>query len=289
MKNLILASLAVMPAHSATLLWTENFEGFDAGVNNLEEQSGGDWLTDPIETPAIAVIANTNSGLSASFGTKSLAVGGLPTDNSEVELGVAYALSPSASGFDPATSSPETELSFSVALVLNTGGGGSLVDDFRFSFTDINNIPLATLLFSQARDGSGDPVAGFATVIRSNMAAVGGVYDTQSLIPFNTEFTMNLVMSPLLNKWSGSITNDSGGSFSMFSNVDMTQNAGPPAPDSTIGSFTIDWIKGGAEWGDNYLVADNFLLQSQAPIPEPGVPLMISVLAFASLLVRRRN
>lgn len=286
MKKLILASMAVLPAHSATLLWTEDFEGFNVGVNNLEQQSGGNWLTDPVQTPAIAVVEN--SGLSLSFGTKSLAVGGLATDNSEAELGVAYALSPEASGFDPATSSPETELSFSVALVLNTGTGGSLVDDFRFSFTDLNNIPLASLLLSQARDNSGNPVPGFATVIRSNMAAVGGVYDTQSLIPFNTEFTMNLVMSPLLNKWSGSIT-DSGGSFSMFSNVDMTQNEGPPVPDSTIGSFTIDWIKGGAQWGDNYLVTDNFLLQSQAPIPEPGVPLMISGLAVASLLIRRRN
>lgn len=279
MKKLILASLAVMPAHSATLLWTEDFELFNAGVNNLETQSGGDWVTDPVATPAIAVVEN--SGLSASFGNKSLAVGGLPTDGSETELGVAYALSPLASGFVPATSSPETELSFSVALVLNTGTGGSIVDDFRFSFTDINNVALATLLFRQST------VPGYATVIRSNMAAVGGVYDTQALIAFNTEFTMNLVMSPLLNKWSGSIT-DGGGSFSMFSNVDMTQNEAP-VPDSTIGSFTIDWIKGGAQWGDNYLVTDNFLLQSQAPIPEPGVPLMISGLALASLLVRRRN
>jgi hypothetical protein len=283
MKKLILASLAVMPAHSATLFWTENFESFDTGVNNLETQSSGDWVTDPVATPAIAVIANSpSSPLFSSFGSKSLAIGGEPTDNTEMELGVAYALSPLNSGFDPATSSPETELSFSVALVLNTGTGGSLVDDFRFSFTDLNNIPLATLLLRQSGE------AGFATVIRSNMAAVGGVFDTQARIPLNTEFTMNLVMSPLLNKWSGSITTGSG-SVSMFSNVDMTRNDGPPEPDSTIGSFSIDWIKSGGEWGSNYLVADNFLLQSQAPIPEPGVPLMISGLAVASLLLRRRN
>jgi hypothetical protein len=283
MKKLILASLAVMPAHSATLFWTENFESFDTGVNNLETQSSGDWVTDPVATPAIAVIENSpSSPLFSSFGSKSLAIGGEPTDNTEMELGVAYALSPLNSGFDPATSSPETELSFSVALVLNTGTGGSLVDDFRFSFTDLNNIPLATLLLRQSGE------AGFATVIRSNMAAVGGVFDTQARIPLNTEFTMNLVMSPLLNKWSGSITTGSG-SVSMFSNVDMTRNDGPPEPDSTIGSFSIDWIKSGGEWGSNYLVADNFLLQSQAPIPEPGVPLMISGLAVASLLLRRRN
>jgi hypothetical protein len=134
MKKLILASLAVMPAHSATLFWTENFESFDTGVNNLETQSRGDWVTDPVATPAIAVIENSpSSPLFSSFGSKSLAIGGEPTDNTEMELGVAYALSPLNSGFNPATSSPETELSFSVALVLNTGTGGSLVDDFRFS------------------------------------------------------------------------------------------------------------------------------------------------------------
>lgn len=283
MKTLILASLAVMPAHSATLLWSENFESFDAGVSNLEQQSNNDWLTDPVATPAIAVVENSElSPLFTSFGGKSLAIGGVPTDGTEAELGVAYALSPEASGFDPATSAPETELSFSVALVLNTGTGGSLVDDFRFSFTDLNNIPLATLLLRQSAE------AGFATVIRSNMAAVDGVFDTLAQIPLNTAFTMNLVMSPLLNKWSGSLTTGSV-SISMFSDVDMTQNQGPPEPESTIGSFTIDWIKGGDEWGSNYLVADNFLLQSQTPIPEPGVPLMISGLAVASLLLRRRN
>ena len=282
MKTLILASLAVMPAHSATLLWSENFESFDAGVSNLEQQSNGAWLTDPVETSAIAVVLNDQ--LPTSFGGKSLAIGGVPTDGTEAELGVAYALSPEASGFDPATSAPETELSFSVALVLNTGtsAGGTLVDDFRFSFTDLNNVPLATLLLKQSAE------AGFATVIRSNMAEVGGVFDTLARIPLNQAFTMNLVMSPLLNKWSGSLTTGSV-SISMFSDVDMTQNQGPPEPESTIGSFTIDWIKGGDEWGSNYLVADNFLLQSQTPIPEPGVPLMISGLAVASLLLRRRN
>ena len=281
MKTLILASLAVMPAHSATL-WSENFESFDAGVSNLEQQSNGAWLTDPVETSAIAVVLNDQ--LPTSFGGKSLAIGGVPTDGTEAELGVAYALSPEASGFDPATSAPETELSFSVALVLNTGtsAGGTLVDDFRFSFTDLNNVPLATLLLKQSAE------AGFATVIRSNMAEVGGVFDTLARIPLNQAFTMNLVMSPLLNKWSGSLTTGSV-SISMFSDVDMTQNQGPPEPESTIGSFTIDWIKGGDEWGSNYLVADNFLLQSQTPIPEPGVPLMISGLAVASLLLRRRN
>jgi hypothetical protein len=281
MKTLILASLAVMPAHSATL-WSENFESFDAGVSNLEQQSNGAWLTDPVETSAIAVVLNDQ--LPTSFGGKSLAIGGVPTDGTEAELGVAYALSPEASGFDPATSAPETELSFSVALVLNTGtsAGGTLVDDFRFSFTDLNNVPLATLLLKQSAE------AGFATVIRSNMAEVGGVFDTLARIPLNQAFTMNLVMSPLLNKWSGSLTTDSG-PVSMFSNVDMTRNEGPPVPNSTIGSFSIDWLKGGDEWGSNYLVADNFLLQSQTPIPEPGVPLMISGLAVASLLLRRRN
>jgi hypothetical protein len=286
MKELILALIIVVPAHSATL-WTENFELFDVGVDNLEQQSGGAWLTDPIGTSAIAVVAN--SGLPLSFGNKSLAVGGLPTDGTETLQGVAYALAPEVTGFDPVLSSPETELSFSVSLVLNTGSGAALADAFRLSFTDINNVALATLLFTQALDNNGDPVPGFATVIRSNMAQSGGVFDTQSLITVNEPFTLNLVMSPLLNKWSGSIDTTGGAAFSMFSNVDMTLNEGPPQPDATVGSFSIDWLKGGSQWGDNYLLADNFSLQSQIPIPEPGVPLMISGLALASLLVRKRN
>jgi hypothetical protein len=278
MKKLMLLTLGVLPAYS-TVLWTEDFETYDVGVNNLEAQSNGAWLTDPIETPAIAVIGN--SGLPTSLGSKSLAVGGLPTDDSEVTLGVAYALSPTSAGFDPVAYDPEVELSFSVDLILNSGSGQSLVDDFRFSFTDLNGTELATLLFTQ------DAVeAGSATVIRSNTA---GVFATQALIPLNTAFTLNLVMNPLLNKWSGSLTPFDGSVVSLFANVDITQNpATDPAPEATVGSFAIDWIKGGATWGDNFLLADNFTLQSQVPVPEPSVPVLASVFALAGILRRRR-
>ena len=278
MKKLMLLTLGVLPAYSA-VLWTEDFEAYDVGVDNLEAQSGGDWLTDPIETPAIAVIGN--SGLPAPLGSKSLAVGGLPTDDREATLGVAYALSPTSAGFDPVASDPEVELSFSVDLILNSGSGQSLVDDFRFSFTDLNGTELATLLFTQ------DAVeAGNATVIRSNTA---GVFATQALIPLNTAFTLNLVMNPLLNKWSGSLTPFGGSVVPLFANVDITQNpATDPAPEATVGSFAIDWIKGGATWGDNFLLADNFSLQSQEPVPEPSVPVLISVFALAGILRRRR-
>lgn len=286
MKLLIALALGILPAHSATL-WTENFETYDVGLDNLEDQSEGAWLTDPVATPAIAVLSNIGSGLPSSFGGKSLAVGGLDTDGTEVTLGVAYALSPVAAGFDPAASDPETELSFSVDLILNSGSGQSLVDDFRFSFTDLNGTELTTLLFTQALDGNGDVNPGFASVIRSNMAA-NGVFNTQALISLNAAFTLNLVMNPLLNKWSGSISLLEGGSFSLFSNVDLTQNPGPPAPEATVGSFAIDWIKGGASWGDNFLIADNFLLQSQVPVPEPGAPLLISLSALGCILRRRR-
>lgn len=282
MKKLLLAALAVLPAH-ATILLFEDFESYNVGVDNLEAQSNGAWLTDPIETPAIAVVGN--SGLPGSFGSKSLAVGGLPTDGSEVNPGVAYALSPAESGFDPALSHPETELSFTVDLILNSGSGQSLVDDFRFSFTDLAGTELATLLFTQALNPNGDAIDGFATVIRSNS---NGVFNTQALISLNAAFTLNLVMNPLLNKWSGSIGTLGGGSFALFANVDMTQNPGPPAPESNVGSFAVDWIKGGADWGDNFMVADNFLIQSQTPVPEPGVILMLSSFALASLLRRRR-
>ncbi len=285
MKRLIALAVGILPAHSA-VLWTESFENYDTGQNNLETQSGGAWLTDPQETESIAVIAN--SGLPSSFGSKSLAVGGVPTGGLETTLGVAYALSPEETAFDPVLYDPETELSFSADFILNTGAGSTtlLLDDFRLSFADLQGTELATLLFTQARNSNGDALPGFATVIRSNM---NGVYNTQALISLNAAFTLNLVMSPLLNKWSGSIgVPGSSGSFSLFSNVDLTQNPGPPLPEATVGSFAIDWIKGGTEWGDNYLVADNFALQSQTPIPEPGAPLLIAISAVGSLLRRRR-
>jgi hypothetical protein len=285
MKKLIALALGILPAHSA-VLWTENFESYNTGLDNLEDQSNGDWLTDPEATPAIAVLAN--SGLPSNFGGKSLAVGGLNPGGPATTLGVAYALSPVSAGFDPLESDPETELSFSVDLILNSGSGQSLVDDFRFSFTDLNGTELTTLLFTQALDGNGVAIDGFASVIRSNMGGPSGVYNTQALISLNGAFTLNLVMSPLLNKWSGSIGIASGGSFSLFSNVDLTQNPGPPQPEATVGSFAIDWIKGGNTFGDNFLIADNFLLQSQSPIPEPGTPLLISLSALGCILRRRR-
>ena len=286
MKKLIILALCISPAHSA-VLWTDNFEGYNlAGpADNLETQSAGSWLTDPQNTAAIAVIAN--SGLPTSFGGKSLAVGGIDPGGATTTLGVAYALSPVEAGFDPETSAPFTELSFSADFILNSGTGGSLVDDFRLSFADLKGTELAALLFTQALDGAGAPLPGYATIVRGN---VKQAYNTQVLIALNSGFRINLVMSPLLNKWSGSINELNIGPFSMFANVDLTQNAGPPVPEATIGSFAIDWMKkdGADEWGSNYLIADNFILQSQTPVPEPSVPLMISVFTLGAFLRRRR-
>jgi hypothetical protein len=286
MKKLVILALGILPAHSA-VLWMENFEDYDTGISNLEDQSEGAWLTDPEGTTSIAVISN--SALPANFGGKSLAVGGLDPGTAATTLGVAYALSPEAAGFDPVASSPKTELNFSADFILNTGGTTTtlLLDDFRLSFADLNGRELSTLLFTQARDGAGNLIPGSATIIRSN-GAPGGVYNTQALISLNAAFSLNLVMNPLLNKWSGSIGIPTGGSFSLFSNVDLTQNPGPPVPDATVGSFAIDWIKGGTSFGENYLTADNFLLQSQLPIPEPGAPLLISLSALGCILRRRR-
>lgn len=283
MKKLIILALCISPAHSA-VLWTDNFEGYNlAGPADLETQSAGSWLTDPANTAAIGVIAN--SGLPTSFGGKSLAVGGIDPGGATTTLGVAYALSPVQAGFDPVTSAPFTELSFSADFILNSGAGGSLVDDFRLSFADLQGTELATLLFTQALDGAGAAVPGYATIVRSNTKQA---YNTQVLIALNSGFRVNLVMSPLLNKWSGSINDLNNGPFSMFSNVDLTQNEGPPAPEATIGSFAIDWMKNGSNWGSNYLIADNFILQSQTPVPEPSVPLMISVFTLGAFLRRRR-
>ena len=284
MKKLIILALCISPAHSA-VLWTDNFEGYNlvGPADNLETQSAGSWLTDPQNTTAIAVIAN--SGLPTSFGGKSLAVGGIDPGGATTTLGVAYALSPEATGFNPTASAPFTELSFSADFILNSGAGGSLVDDFRLSFEDLKGTELAALLFTQALDGAGAPVPGYATIVRSN---VKQAYNTQVLIALNSGFRINLVMSPLLNKWSGSINELNSGPFSMFANVDLTQNEGPPVPEATIGSFAIDWMKNGSNWGSNYLIADNFILQSQTPVPEPSVPLMISVFTLGAFLRRRR-
>ncbi|TAE77562.1 MAG: hypothetical protein EAZ84_04065 [Verrucomicrobia bacterium] len=286
MKKLFFTVLGILPAHSAVLM-SEDFESYDLAVDNLEAQTTGNWITDPIETPSIAVLGNA-SGSPVTFGSKSLVVGGLPTDGSEAELGVAYALAPTGSGFDPANYGLETEMSFSVDLILNSGGGQSLTDDFRFSFFDLSNNPLATLLFTNDLDGNGNVVDGFATIIRSNMTEAG-VFDTQALIPLNTVFTLNLVLSPLLNKWSGSLSQD-GLDFTLFANVDLTQNQGPPVPEANVGAFGLDWLKGTGQpdWGTNYLIADNFLLQSQTPVPEPSVPLLVSAFAMTAFLRRRR-
>ena len=177
-------------------------------------------------------------------------------------------------------------MSFSVDLLLNTGSGQSLTDQFRLTFVDQSSpeVQLATLMFDNSDSG-------FATVIRGNMNAdplEASTFNTGARIPLNVAFTLNLVINPLLNKWSGSIDG-----VSMFANVDMTKattNLGgdlaTPRPD--LGSFSVDWIKGGANWGSNYLVADNFSLQSQQPVPEPSVPVLASVFALAGILRRRR-
>lgn len=282
MKKLILSALVTLPAHAASL-WTENFEGYNLADDNLETQSGGAWYTEPANTPAIAVLGGgsflpVNYG--GSFGNQSLVIGGVDPGVSAPDL--SFGVSPSAAGFVPAP--PETELSFSVDLLLNTGSGQSLTDQFRFTFVDQSSpeVQLATLMFDNSDSG-------FATVIRGNMDPVDvGTFNTGARIPLNVAFTLNLVINPLLNKWSGSIDG-----VSMFANVDMTKattnlDGDPATPQADLGSFSVDWIKGGTTWGDNYLVADNFSLQSQQPVPEPSVPVLASVFALAGILRRRR-
>ena len=288
MKKLILSALATLPAHAASL-WTENFEGYNLAANNLETQSNSAWYTEPANTPAIAVlgvgsILPVNYG--GNFGSKALAIGGLDpqahldSEDQDPVLDVSFGVSPTQAGFRPVA--PNTQLRFSVDLLLNTGGSGqSLTDQFRFTFVDQSSpeVQLATLMFDNSDSG-------FATVIRDNMDPVDvGTFNTGARIPLNVAFTLNLVISPLLNKWSGSING-----VSMFANVDMTKattnlEGDPAIPRADLGSFSIDWIKGGTTWGSNYLVADNFSLTA---VPEPSVPVLASVFALAGILRRRR-
>jgi hypothetical protein len=280
MKKLILSALATLPAHAA-IFWTENFEGYNLAANNLETQSSSAWYTEPANTPAIAVlgvgsIVPVNYG--GNFGSKALAIGGVDPGGSPSDL--SFGVSPTQAGFRPVA--PNTQLRFSVDLLLNTGGSGqSLTDQFRFTFVDQSSpeVQLATLMFDNSDSG-------FATVIRDNMDPVDvGTFNTSARIPLNVAFTLNLVISPLLNKWSGSING-----VSMFANVDMTKATtnvlgATAAPRADLGSFSIDWIKGGTTWGSNYLVADNFSLTA---VPEPSVPVLASVFALAGILRRRR-
>lgn len=268
---LILLSL---PA-SAAVIWQENFESYDTSKTSLEDQNPA-WWTDPVGTDSIAVVANSSLN-----GSKSLVVG-RSAPVGETDPGVSWALGPESTEFTPAP--PEVELRFSVTLAFGAGPGQTaLQDNFLLSFSDQAAKPLSNIMFAPGL------VAGDISVYRGNFAPAGqtGTFDTQTIIGVGDSFTLDVVMNLLLNKWTATVSTGSN-VFGLFANVDMTRN--PDATAQNLGAFNLDWQKaaGATQWGSNFMVADNFVMQSQVPVPEPGVPMLAAVCAMIGVLRRRR-
>lgn len=268
---LILLALHV-PSNGA-LIWSESFESYDLSIDNLEGQNPA-WLTDPQATDAIAVISTASLGVPISYGAKSLALGGI-APSGEANDGVSYLLPPTVAQFTP--QAELTEAAFSVDLIFSSAGLTSITDSFRLSFYDQNNQDLASLLFVPSDQ------EGFVSVYRSNTS---NVFDSQISISADTAVTLNLVMNFELNKWTGTITTFGTESLlTMFSNVDMTAGNG----EANLGGFELAWLREDTvNWGDNFLVMDNFSLGSQVPIPEPSSLLLFSGVALIGFFRRNR-
>jgi len=258
---------------SGALIWSESFEDYNLSVDNLEGQNPA-WLTDPEATDAIAVISTGDLGVPLSYGAKSLAFGGI-APSGEANAGIAYLLSPTVAQFTP--EAELTEAVFSVDLIFSSAGLISITDSFRLSFYDLEEQDLASLLFAPSDQ------EGFVDIYRSNMSTV---FDSQISISVDTAVTLNLVMNFDLNKWTGTLaTSGTDNLLTIFSNVDMTAGVG----EANLGGFALDWLrKEPVEWGDNYLIMDNFSLSSQVPIPEPSPLLLFSGAALIGFFRRSR-
>ncbi len=264
MKYLLLL-LSLQVTVNGALIWSESFETYDTGIDNLEGQNPA-WLTDPVATDSIAVIPTTGFNLPGSYGSKALVVGGIPPVD-ETTSGIAFVTSPTVASFVPA--GQVTEAAFSVDLTFSSGDLDSLTDSFRLTFFDLQYTELATLLFSPSVE------SGSVSLYRSNTV---NTFDVQTSISVDTPITLSLVMNLELNKWSGSIVAaGSTSTLNLFSNVDMTAGTG----ESNLGGFDLVWLRDGGNWGSNYLVADNMSLTSQIPIPEPSSVLLV----FGTLIV----
>jgi hypothetical protein len=245
----ILFFLTLQLTANGALIWSESFEAFDPAIDNLEGQNDS-WLTDPIGTDSMAVISTVGFELPLSYGDKSLAIGGIPPVG-ELNSGIAYLSSPTVASFTP--DSELKEAVFSVDLVFNSANLDSLTDSFRVTFLDQGFEELSTILFGPSS------TSGMVNVYRSNTI---NTFNTQTSFSVDTAVTLNLVMNFDLNKWSGTLLEQSSGTLlNLFSNVNMTAGIG----EANLGGFDMAWLRGDTEWGGNFMIVDNVSLASQVP------------------------
>lgn len=275
MKKILIAALICSNAHAA-LIWSDDFENYDTSLLDLEDQNSA-WFTGPVATQSIAVLDNDSSA-PATFGNKTLAVGGYAPDfGTGDDTTVVYALSPVAANFT--MTGPLPEAHFTTDLILNAGSVASLTDAFRLSLFDSSSNTLTSLLFSA---GS---TAGTVSVFRNDGGA--GTYDTGAALQVNAAYTLKLLMNMDYQKWSATITptGSTAAPVTLFANVNLTANT---AAQADLGGFVLDWISGdsGANWGENSLNLDNMVLESA--VPEPSSAMVLALCAVACLQRRRR-
>ncbi|MCX8496140.1 MAG: PEP-CTERM sorting domain-containing protein [Akkermansiaceae bacterium] len=273
MKKILTAALicSAATAHAASI-WSDNFESYDTSALYLETQNPN-WLTGPAGTESIAAFDNSAQNPPASFGTKSLAVGGVPPSfGSGDDTSVVYALSPQAASFIPSGPLPVAHFTTDLILSIPT----TFTDSFRLSFFDGNSETLSSLLFTKSL------TSGFS-ISRNNGTST---FDTGAALSLNAAYTLDLTMNLDYMKWSATITpvGSTSTPVALFANVDLTSNT---AAQKDIGGFAIDWISSdGTNWGDNFMMLDNMVLESA--VPEPSSSLLIALGGFACLARRRR-
>jgi hypothetical protein len=90
------------------------------------------------------------------------------------------------------------------------------------------------------------------------------------------------------NKWSASLGLIDGGEVvSLFSSVDINADL-LNNPTADLGSFSMDWMKSGEGWDDNFMLVDNVSIESMASVPEPGT-LPLCCVFSTTMLIWRRN
>lgn len=272
--------LLALPASASTVIWMENFESYDLNLDNLEDQGNPadpnrDWLTEPENTPAFAVIGTTGLGLPSTFGNKVLAVGGVDPGPGAED---AYALSPSVVFHTPTVEDPSIRLTLDMAFLTETGLN-SITDTFRLALFDGNLLDFGRLNFVPSSSQ-----AGFVEIWRFNGISA---FNTGAMVSTGSAFTLELLVNTDINKWSAALSPVGGSTFPLFANVDINADSGTLEDvDGNFGGFGFDWIPLNESWGGNTLLVDN--LKVVATIPEPGTA-MLSVLLGALALVRRRR